>query len=65
MNKLRVMSNIIRLPKSILLGLILTSLSFSSLQAQECDCKSDVEFLVERYKKDYSGFQDFKIESVN
>lgn len=41
--------------------MILISLSFSSLQAQKCDCKSDVEFLVERYKKDYSGFQDFKI----
>lgn len=55
------MKNIKRLPNSILFILIFSSLPFSSLQAQECDCKSDVEFLVERYKKDYSGFQEFKI----
>ena len=54
------MSNIKRLLNSISFILILTCLSFSTLQAQECDCKSDVDFLVERYKKDYSGIQDFK-----
>ena len=40
---------------------ILTFLSFSSVQAQKFACKSDLDFLVERYTKDYSGFQDFKI----
>ncbi len=50
-----------RIPKSVLLLLIVMSVNISSLQAQVCDCKADVEFLVERYKKDYSGFQDFKI----
>ncbi len=55
------MSNIKRLPNSFSFILILTCLSFSSLQAQEFDCKADVAFLVERYKKDYSGFHDFKI----
>lgn len=35
--------------------------ALSNLNAQDCDCKADVEFLVERYKKDYSGIQDFKI----
>lgn len=50
-----------RLPSQILFILILTCLTLSTLQAQECDCKADVEFLVERYTKDYSGIQDFKI----
>lgn len=44
-----------------LLLFTLTSLTLSNIQAQECDCKTDVAFLAERYKKDYSGFQDFKI----
>ena len=35
-------------------------LPFSSLIAQECDCKTDLSFLLERYENDYSGFQDFK-----
>lgn len=46
---------------SMLLFLMLTCLTLSNAQAQECDCKTDVVFLSERYKKDYSGFQDFKI----
>jgi hypothetical protein len=43
------------------ISFILICLSLSTIQAQVCDCKADVEFLAERYKKDYSGFQDFKI----
>ena len=50
-----------RLPGQVLFILILTCLTLSTLQAQECDCKTDVAFLVERYTKDYSGIQDFKI----
>lgn len=46
---------------SFVLTLILTCQTFSTIKAQECDCKTDVTFLADRYKKDYSGFQDFKI----
>ena len=47
--------------KTLNLILILLGFSFTTVKAQECDCKTDVAFLAERYKKDYSGFQDFKI----
>ena len=52
-----------RLPKSIagILLFGLTCLTFSTIQAQECDCETEVSFLAARYQKDYSGFQDFKI----
>jgi hypothetical protein len=57
------MRTIKKSPNSVLLLLllILTCLSLSNAQAQDCDCKTDVVFLSERYKTDYSGFQDFKI----
>ena len=47
--------------KTLNLILILLGFSFTTVKAQECDCKTDVAFLADRYKKDYSGFQDFKI----
>lgn len=50
-----------RLPTAGFFILMLACLTLSTAQAQEFDCKADIAFLAERYKKDYSGFQDFKI----
>lgn len=52
-----------KLPNSFSFSFMLITLiclTLTNLQAQECDCKTDVAFLAERYKKDYSGIQDFK-----
>ena len=53
--------NTINRSLSLFLFITISIIPFvSSAQVHECDCKTDVEFLADRYQKDYSGFQDFR-----
>jgi hypothetical protein len=50
--------------KAFLWSLFLGVISFNS-NAQSCDCKKDVDFLVQAYLNDYAGMSDFKVAHRN